>query len=239
MAEIAELNTKKRIRGGHRSSVKRLEASLKETLDSVAANPSSLQEHAATLNQIKMSVEVKHTTLKTLDEDILKLIKDEEVENEIEQADFLTERIHKMVVDIDLALSKQRNVTASQNSSSESYTNSPSLANQTKLPKLQMKRFNGKITDWQPFIDSFDSAVHTNSSLNEIDKFNYLKSLLDGSALSAISGLSITSVNYKSARDILEQRYGNKQLLITAHMDELIALPQVKSVSDVRGIRQL
>ena len=68
---------------------------------------------------------------------------------------------------------------------------------------------------------------------------NYLKSLVEGPAASAIKGLPLTSANYKIARDILEQRYGNKQLIISAHMDNLLKLPVISSVTDIKGIRQL
>jgi hypothetical protein len=53
MAEKLELNTKKIIRGGHRSSVKRLESKTKEILDSVNTNPPTIQEPMATLTEVK------------------------------------------------------------------------------------------------------------------------------------------------------------------------------------------
>ena len=89
-----------------------------------------------------------------------------------------------------------------------------------KLPKLEMKRFNGRPKEWQVFIDCFDSAVHSNPKLSNIDKMNYLKSLVEGPAAAAVKGLLLTSENY-SARKILEERYGNKQLIISSHMDNL------------------
>uniref|UniRef100_A0A1X7UBB6 Uncharacterized protein n=1 Tax=Amphimedon queenslandica TaxID=400682 RepID=A0A1X7UBB6_AMPQE len=41
----------------------------------------------------------------------------------------------------------------------------------SKLPKLLLKEFNGDITEWDTLWDSFDSAIHTNSSLSDIKKF--------------------------------------------------------------------
>ena len=99
-----------------------------------------------------------------------------------------------------------------------------------------MKKFNSRPTEWQAFIDCFDSAVHSNPKLGNIDKMNYLKSLVEGPATAAIKGLSLTSENYNSARKILEDRYGNKQLIISSHMDSLLKLPVVSSVNDVKGI---
>ena len=55
----------------------------------------------------------------------------------------------------------------------------------------------------------FESAVHKNISLTNIDKFNYLMSLLEGQALRAIKGLAVTEENYQAALDILHERFGN------------------------------
>ena len=102
-----------------------------------------------------------------------------------------------------------------------------------------MKKFNGRPTEWQAFIDCFDSAVHSSPKLGNINKMNYLKSLVEGPATAAIKGLSLASENYSSARKILEDRYENKQLIITSHLDNLLKLPVFSSVNDVKGIRQL
>ena len=47
------------------------------------------------------------------------------------------------------------------------------------------------ITCWTMFWDSFESAIDRNTGLSEIDKFNYLKSLLEKPAAEAISGLTL------------------------------------------------
>jgi hypothetical protein len=44
-----------------------------------------------------------------------------------------------------------------------------------KLPKLDLLTFEGNILDWQSFWDSFDSAIHSNNALAEVQKFNCLK----------------------------------------------------------------
>jgi len=62
-------------------------------------------------------------------------------------------------------------------------------------------------------------------SLSKIDKFNYLNSLLEGSAAAALQGLSLTEGNYDDALDILKTRFGNPQQIITGHMEELLKLP--------------
>ncbi len=48
-----------------------------------------------------------------------------------------------------------------------------------KLPKLVLPKFRGDITSYRTFWESFESAVHKNVYLSNIDKFNYLLSLLE------------------------------------------------------------
>ena len=59
-----------------------------------------------------------------------------------------------------------------------------------ELPKLTLLRFKGELTAWTTFWDLFKSSVHENNGVPKIDKFSYLKSLLEGPAARAIQGLS-------------------------------------------------
>ena len=62
--------------------------------------------------------------------------------------------------------------------------------------------------------------------------------MLEGSALLVIKGLALTEENYKVAIDILKQRYGNTQVVISAHMDEMLKLPDC-STGKVRDLRRV
>lgn len=64
-----------------------------------------------------------------------------------------------------------------------------------------------------------------NNNITKIDKFNYLNSLLEGTAALTVQGLSLTEANYDSAVELVKSRYGNPQQIITAHMDQLLKLP--------------
>ena len=79
-----------------------------------------------------------------------------------------------------------------------------------KLPKLHLPKFTGDITKFKPFWDGFNSAIHLNPELSPIDKFNYLKGLLDGSAANVIQGLSLTVDNYMAAVELVKERYGRR-----------------------------
>ena len=80
-----------------------------------------------------------------------------------------------------------------------------------KLPKLITGKFNGELTKWLTFWDSYKSSVHSNQELLDGDRFNYLYSLLEGPALEAISGLKLTAVHYPEAIAVLTKRFSSRQ----------------------------
>ena len=51
----------------------------------------------------------------------------------------------------------------------------PRNAARIKLPKLEIKKFNGKLQEWSEFWDSFNSAIHSEQGLAKVDKFKYLR----------------------------------------------------------------
>ena len=90
-----------------------------------------------------------------------------------------------------------------------------------KLHKLLLRKFDGDLSKWTSFRDSFESAVHQNPNLSEVDRFNYLTLMLEHNASRAIAGLSLTASNYNKAIAILKKRFGNKQVIINKHMEIL------------------
>ena len=91
------------------------------------------------------------------------------------------------------------------------------------MQTLSLPKFRD-VTKWSTFWDSFQSAIHDNREISKVDKFNYLNSVLEGAAARAIAGLTLTASNYDNAVEILQDRFGKPQQIISAHMDELIKL---------------
>ena len=108
-----------------------------------------------------------------------------------------------------------------------------------KLPKLRLDSFAGNPVHWHSFWDSFQSAVHNNSKLMNVDKFSCLRSLLEGPAAAAIAGLTLTNENYVKAIEMLKERFGNKQVTITGHMETLTRTPKVESSGNIKDLRSL
>ena len=112
-----------------------------------------------------------------------------------------------------------------------------SRVDHAKLPKLTMQRFGGDIKEWASFWEGFESAVDKNSSLSDIDKLNYLRSLLEGQAALCISGLSLSGRNYVEAIDILKNRFGDEQLLVNNCIQTLMNMQPIKSDHELFKIR--
>ena len=81
-----------------------------------------------------------------------------------------------------------------------------------RLPKLSLPRFNGDLVKWPTFWYSYESAIHNSDELTDVDKFNYLRSLLERTTLDAIAGLTLSSANYQEAVELLRKRFGNSSI---------------------------
>ncbi len=105
-----------------------------------------------------------------------------------------------------------------------------------RLPKLILPTFGGDVAQWQSFWDSYESAVHLNHTLSDVQKFNYLRSLLQDTASTAIAGFQLTNANYQNAIDLLKQRFGQSHKIIDTYMQSLLDLPTPdNSVTSLRN----
>ncbi|KAH9379519.1 hypothetical protein HPB48_020446 [Haemaphysalis longicornis] len=108
-----------------------------------------------------------------------------------------------------------------------------------KLPRLELGKFDGTIQGWRSFWDQYEATTHRNSQPSTIDKFKYRKGYLVGTAQDTISGLSSTESNYQIAIDLLEERFGRKDLASNDHMTRLLQLHAVDSAQNVGALRHL
>lgn len=107
-----------------------------------------------------------------------------------------------------------------------------------KLPRMNLPVFSGNILDWPSFYDLFESAVHSNPSLQDSQRLYFLKTNLAGEAASLVSHLKIEDANYAPALAKLKERY-NKPLNIAAqHIQRFLSQPAMTSPSE-SGLRSL
>ena len=232
---MATEERKKRARSerrGHKSSATRIMTRVTEML----ASPDALDRPK--LSQLERSLKEKLQEIKAMDAEILKFVTEEEME-EITQADLYKERIYSTLISIEDTLKPSAATASVALATATRPVPSTTPENKVRLPKLTIKPFNGKLTAWTPFWDSFNSAIHENPELSKVDKFNYLRSMVTHAAAEAICGLTLTSANYDEAIEVLKKRFGNKQLIVNKHMEQLLNVEGVSSQHDVKGLRHL
>ncbi len=240
------------IRGAHRGTVTKY---TKEAISLI--NTERIEADTNRLEVLRTTFNTKLDVLEKLNEHILNSCEVEDIEGEVAESDHITTMILCIIKDIDTELNRNKTApnktepdTEKTNKLDPTNTGNPanggeengedegSITNgnngnthqvRPKLPKLTIAKFNGDVTKFQTFWDIFQNAVHHNTNMSSIDKFNYLQGLLEGSAYRAIQGLSLTEANYKAALDILQERFGNVQMIIAAHMEDLLKLPACDS----------
>ena len=70
-----------------------------------------------------------------------------------------------------------------------------------------------------------------------MEKFNHLRRLVEGAGYATIAGLSLTEENYKTAIDLLQERFA--QIIVNSHMDAMLKLNSVRTMVDIKKIRQI
>ena len=120
-----------------------------------------------------------------LDSEIVRLCVLDDIEREIDESEATTAKLieSKQKIDAAIATPSQEHVTRSGSTTSLS---EEGISMKPRLPKLSLPKFRGDVTNWSAFWDSYRSAVHENTSIAVMDKFNYLNSLLEGPAARAI-----------------------------------------------------
>lgn len=165
-----------------------------KTKEALAVNPVDCDR----LVSLKSSLNDKQQTLKSLDDEILGLINEDEVTTDIEQADKYKERVYEAISRIERKLLAVATPASAHATATPAAVAAPPPATicKVKLPKISLPQFGGNLLNWSSFWDSYESAVHNSHELTEVDKFNYLRSLLHGAAYDAIAGLTLSAANY-------------------------------------------
>ena len=96
-----------------------------------------------------------------------------------------------------------------------------------KLPKLQITPFNGTPMDWVRFENMFSSQVHSKEIPDEV-KFEYLLEMVTPQVRDRIGNLKPGTTGNKTAWDRLTKEYGQTQVVLNAHVSEIINLETIK-----------
>ncbi|XP_025829367.1 uncharacterized protein LOC112904173 [Agrilus planipennis] len=168
----------------------------------------------------------------------IELAEDTDVDDSIETIEF-EERYYECAEKIRRLLS-----SSSRSSCSLSDTNIASSSFQDRkdtslmLPKIQLPTFDGDLTQWRSFSDTFRSLVHENENIINVQKFHYLKASLQGEAATVINTLNASAENYLVAWSMLEKRCNQPRKIIQSHLRAFLELSPIikESPSAIRTL---
>ncbi|KYQ48536.1 hypothetical protein ALC60_12422 [Trachymyrmex zeteki] len=100
-----------------------------------------------------------------------------------------------------------------------------------KLLVQDLPKFNGTPVDWLSFKDLFISLVTVNTSISSVEKLQYLKTSLVGSAAHLLKNMAITDDNFNRAWETLVAFYENKRMLVNAALHSLLNLKRMTKES--------
>lgn len=129
----------------------------------------------------------------------------------LEAVDCLRESLNK----IQGAASKDDSV----NNSMAAASIAPSVG--IPLPVVALPTFSGNFVEWPSFKEIFCDRVHDNESLNNLQRFHYLKSSLAGDAAKDIQHISVVAQHYIQAWKMLCDQFDNHRILFSHYMDVL------------------
>lgn len=189
---------------------------------------------------LKNNLVSKLEQLNSLNDEVINLLEPEEVENDVLESMEFSDPTHELLAEISEKLqSLSVSSTGSEPLNPIGSSSVKSVSSRCRLPKFELPVFKGDPLSWQGFWDQFNTSIHENDEITDIDRFNYLKRYLGGQALETVSGLSLSKENYNHAIVTLRERFGNPQVLISSHMDRLINMNKVSNKNDTLSLRKL
>ena len=169
-----ELEKAKKKRKTLRASVTRLTSKINEILKEDPRYVDQWLLKQCSLNLSEISEEIKAIDGKILDLLIEDDASDSECEKESEDAIGIKEKITYIQLSVedffkdhslDEKLSRSESKASISSIASSAGSENECNRVKAKLPKLQLKKFSGKVSVWQEFWDSFKSAIHENKEL--------------------------------------------------------------------------
>nr|CAI5862716.1 unnamed protein product [Callosobruchus analis] len=143
--------------------------------------------------------------------------------------------------DNDSKRSDKSGVSLVSNNTKQSCTSNKSQCikeSSVRLPVIDLPKFDGRSDKWLEFRDTFESLIHLNDDISEIQKFHYLRASLIGDAVNVLSSLEFSSYNYSNAYKALNERYNNEKVLIIIIFQGIFNMEKInkETSTDVRKL---
>jgi hypothetical protein len=98
-----------------------------------------------------------------------------------------------------------------------------------RLPKLDLKPFDGDPKNWQNFISIFKDLVHNNKSISTTQKMAILKQCLTADIRDGLGDSLSSPALYNHALQELQSTYGHPQIVSRTYLQTLIQLPRINT----------
>ncbi|XP_041984082.1 uncharacterized protein LOC121736763 [Aricia agestis] len=106
------------------------------------------------------------------------------------------------------------------------------------LPTINLPTFSGRYTEWPSFRNLFETLIHKNPNLHNIEKLYYLKSHITGEAEQLLRHVPITEASYEDCWKLLRKRYSNKRFIANHTLNRLFGQKNLTSEEScgIKGI---
>ncbi|GBM32683.1 hypothetical protein AVEN_119981-1, partial [Araneus ventricosus] len=187
-------------------------------------------EELITLEGVDISelnvLKVKIDRLEITHASILELFPEKDFEAEFEVVEDFRDKAIRIETKARRIITCQQNVSTILNSThSDSAIIVVIEKRRFKLPKLELRKFDGDVKEWLYFWSQFEK-IHDDSSIEDLGKFQYLlQSTVEGSReREVIESFPPTGDNYPKAIDCLKARFGRNDLQVEVYVRELLKL---------------
>ena len=95
----------------------------------------------------------------------------------------------------------------------------------SRLPRIDLPKFDGAFERWETFRDRFKAMVIDDPILTNVERLHYFCSVVTGTTSTSLSHLAVTDANFEVAWQILSSRYENQRRIVNSHLQTLFSLP--------------
>lgn len=123
--------------------------------------------------------------------------------------------------------------TGNNNSGSSFAGGSGSISRRSlQTPDPNLPEFHGEIRQWETFHALYNSMVHSNPNLTNLDRIHLLVGSLKGPAQSVYSGIALVPGNYDIIYKALCDKYENKRLLAKTYLEQIMDFKSINFESE-------
>lgn len=107
-----------------------------------------------------------------------------------------------------------------------------------KLPTIELPSFDGDLSKWMSFKDTFEALIHNDNGLSDVQKLCYMRSSLKGDALKTIQCLKTTNSNYRIAYETITNKFSHRRRIVYSHVMSLLNHKCVQLKESINSIEQ-